>query len=251
MKHIVAIGGGEIGRPGYPVETTGIDKQIISLSGKKNPAVLFLPTASTDSTGYYEVFNQHYGKRLGCNVLVLNLYSKPSITTIEHAIRSADIMYVGGGNTLKMMMLWRRMGVDKLLAQAYENGTVLCGLSAGAICWFEGGLSDSRSFTSGGKVWNYINVHGLDLENLLICPHYDVEPGRSPALKKSLEGTRKVAVALDNCSAIEIKDETFRILLSKPSAKAYKVYWSAGDYIVEPLTASSDYLPPTLLKQRF
>lgn len=139
MKHIVAIGGGEIGRPGYPIETTAIDKQIISASGKMNPNVLFVPTASTDSSGYCEVFRQHYGKRLGCTVTVLNLYSEPTEAAIEQEIDNADIIYVGGGNTLKMMTLWRRMGVDKLLANAYENGTVLCGLSAGAICWFEAG----------------------------------------------------------------------------------------------------------------
>lgn len=247
MKHIVAIGGGEIGRPGYPIETTAIDKQIISLSGKSNPDVLFLPTASTDSAGYYKVFDEHYGKRLGCNVTVLNLYSKPTKTAIEYAIDSANIIYVGGGNTLKMMMLWRRMGVDKLLAKAYENGTVLCGLSAGAICWFKGGLSDSRSFSSGGEVWNYINVHGLDLEDLLICPHYDVESGRPAALKKMLKGTRKLAIALDNCSAIEIKDDTFRILRSKPSAKAYKARWTDGRYTVDALRDSIDYAPLELL----
>lgn len=249
MKHIVAIGGGEIGRPGYPVETTDIDKQIISLSGKTNPAVLFLPTASSDSPGYYEVFSRHYGKRLGCNVTVLNLYSKPHKRTMESAIERADVIYVGGGNTLKMMTLWRRLGVDELLKKAYEDGTVLCGLSAGAICWFKGGLSDSRSFNSGGKVWNYINVHGLNLKDLLICPHYDAEPGRPPALKKMLEGTRKVAIALDNCSAIEIQDDTFRILHSKPNAQAFKVYWADGTYYTETLRSSSEYAPLAILKQ--
>lgn len=247
MKHIVAIGGGEIGRPGYPVETTDIDKQIISLSGKTKPDVLFLPTASNDSNDYYEVFKQHYGKRLGCNVKVLNLYSKPARTTIESALHGADIIYVGGGNTLKMMMLWRRMGIDTLLVEAYKKGTVLSGLSAGAICWFKGGLSDSRSFSGGGKVWNYINVRGLNLENLLICPHFDAEPQRPPTLKKVLEGTLKVAVALDNCSAVEIKDDMFRILSSKPNAKAYKAYWADGKYNVETLTASNDFMPLALL----
>lgn len=87
MKHIVVIGGGEIGRPGYPVETTDIDKQIISLSNKKNLEVLFVPTANSDSLSYYEVLNRHYGK--------------PHKSAIEHAIDSADIIYVGGGNTLK------------------------------------------------------------------------------------------------------------------------------------------------------
>ncbi len=241
MKHIVAIGGGEIGRPGYSVETTNIDKQIIALSGRTNPNVLFLPTASTDSTDYYEVFSQHYGKRLGCNVGVLNLYSKPSRTTIERAIANADIIYVGGGNTLKMMMFWRRMGVDELLKKAHERGVVLCGLSAGAICWFKGGLSDSRSFSSSGKVWSYINVRGLNLVDLLICPHFDVETQRSPALKNYLKGTKKVAVALDNCSAIEIRANKFRILRSKPTAKAYKAYWNAGKYHVDELPYSENF----------
>ena len=224
MKHIVAIGGGEIGRPGYPIETTAIDKQIISLSGKAKPTVLFVPTASSDSQGYYEVFNQHYGKRLGCDTMALNLCSKPSRKTIEGAIGGADIIYVGGGNTLKMMMLWRRMGVDKLMAKAYDDGKVLSGLSAGAICWFNAGLSDSRSFTSKGKEWNYINVHGLSLENVLLCPHFDAEPGRRPALKNCLHGTRKVAIALDNCTALEVKDSSYRILTSKQSAKGLS--WS-------------------------
>ena len=247
MTHIIAIGGGEIGRPGYPVETTEIDKQIIHLSGKTNPKVLFIPTASTDSSGYSEVFKQHYGNRLGCDVQVLNLYSKPSKTNIERLIDEANIIYVGGGNTLKMMTLWRRTGVDKLLADALNNGTVLCGLSAGAICWFKGGLSDSRSFSSGGKVWNYINVRGLDLEDVFICPHFDFETQRPPALKKMLEGTKKVAIALDNCSALEIKDDTFRILRSKQSANAYKAYWSVGKYNLELLPVSEDYQPLSLL----
>lgn len=247
MKHIVAIGGGEIGRPGYSVETTIIDKQIITLSGKTNPNVLFLPTASTDSKGYYEVFSKHYGKQLGCNVEVLNLYSKPSKTTIERAIANADIIYVGGGNTLKMMMIWRRMRVDELLKKAHESGVVLCGLSAGAICWFKGGLSDSRSFSSGGKVWNYINVRGLNLVDLLICPHYDVETQRPPALKNYLKGTKKVAVALDNCSAIEIWDNKFRILRSKSTAKAYKVYWTADEYNIEELPYSEDFAPMSII----
>ncbi len=73
---IIAIGGGEIGRPGYPVETTKIDKEIIALSGKKIPRVLFIPTASGDSNGYTEVFNKYFGKRLGCKTDVLYLKKK-------------------------------------------------------------------------------------------------------------------------------------------------------------------------------
>jgi dipeptidase E len=241
MKHIIAIGGGEIGRPGYPIETTDIDKQIISLANKSNPMVLFLPTASSDNVGYSEVFNQHYGARLGCAVEVLNLYSKPSAKTIASAIGNADIIYVGGGNTLKMMTLWRRYGVDKLLSSAYRRGTILCGLSAGAICWFNAGLSDSRSFTSKGQSWNYINVRGLRLKNILYCPHYDTEPARQPALKNKLKNTKKIAIAVDNCAALEIKDDKFRIISSRDGAKAYRAYWKNGDYFVEAIEASTKY----------
>ncbi len=247
MTHIIAIGGGEIGRPGYPIETTEIDKQIISAAEKTKPVVLFLPTASRDSQGYYEVFKDHYGKRLGCRTEVLNLYAKPSVKEIELAVNKADVIYVGGGNTLKMMMLWRRRGFDKLLMRAHRQGKVLCGLSAGAICWFEGGLSDSRSYTSGGKNWDYINVHGLGLKNVLLCPHYDAEPKRQPALKHSLKNTTKVVIAVDNCAALEVKDNEFRIVSSKNGAKAHKAYWKNGKYHVEDINPSTQYAPISMI----
>jgi dipeptidase E len=247
MVHIVAIGGGEIGRPGYPVETTEIDKQIISLINKAHPRVLFLPTASEDSASYCETFKNHYGKSLGCITEVLKLYDKPNKATVEELIMKADIIYVGGGNTLKMMMLWRKTGVDKILIEASKKGTLLTGLSAGAICWFKAGLSDSRSFTSGGHTWNYINVHGLNIKDILLCPHYDAEPKRQPALKKSLQGSSKIALAVDNCAALEIKDDSFRILSSNKGAKAHKAYWHHGKYFIDDIEPSSKYAPLSLI----
>jgi dipeptidase E len=247
MAHIIAIGGGEIGRLGYSVETTEIDTQIIVLTYKKHPKVLFLPSASGDSRGYYEIFKDHYGKTLGAVTRVLNLYDKPSKTYIEEAIMNTDIIYVGGGNTLKMMMLWRRTGVDKLLIDAGNNGTILTGLSAGAMCWFKAGLSDSRSFKSSGITWNYINVRGLNLNDILLCPHYDVESKRQLALKKSLQGTLKVAIALDNCAALEVKDDMFRILSSKKGAKAHRAYWCKEKYFVDDIEAMTTYLPINLI----
>ncbi len=243
MKHIVAIGGGEIGRPGKPVETTLIDKEIISLSNKKHPRVLFLPTASDDDIKYCNIFKAHYAGRLSCEVKDLKLYEKLSFQEIKEATEWADVIYVGGGNTLKMMMLWRKLGVDKLLKEAYERSVVLCGLSAGALCWFTGGLSDSRSFTSNGQTWNYIKVSGLKLEDVFICPHFDAELARQPSLKKALKGTSKVAVTIDNCAALEIKDGLYRILSSRKGAGANRTYWKKGKYIIEPITVSREYGP--------
>ncbi len=104
MKKIVAIGGGEIGSPGCPVETIKIDKEIIRLTGKKRPRVIFIPTASSDSDGYFETTQKHFGKRLGCKVDVLRVIKeKLSHAEIEKKVMSSDIVYIGGGNTLKMI----------------------------------------------------------------------------------------------------------------------------------------------------
>jgi dipeptidase E len=136
-KKIVAMGGGEIGRPidfkdpskgRYPIETRAIDKEIIRLTGKKHPKVVLLPTASGDHPGYFQTFERYYGKMLDCDVQALLLKrEKPSREEIRKILLGSDIIYVGGGNTLKMMKLWRKLGVDNVLRQAYEKGIVLCG----------------------------------------------------------------------------------------------------------------------------
>jgi len=149
MKKIVAIGGGEIGRPEHSIETLKIDREIIRLSGKKQPKFLFIPTASIDAGDYVKVVNSYFGKKLGCAIDVLYLVNrKTSYQEIKNKILNSDIIYVGGGNTLKMLKLWRKLGVDKILAVAYKKGIVLSGVSAGAICWFKYGHSDSEKFNN-------------------------------------------------------------------------------------------------------
>jgi len=242
MKKIVAIGGGEIGRPGFPVETTSIDKEIISLSGKKKPRLLFIPTASSDSESYFEVVEKHFGKRLGCAIDVLYLLkNKQPQSEIRKKILSSDIIYVGGGNTLKMMKAWRRLGVDKILQDAYKKGIVLSGVSAGAICWFSFGLSDSLLFTK--KEAPMIKVRGLSFINSLFSPHYDFEKKRKPELKKMMKKTSGVAIAIENCCAMEIIDDTFRIINSKKTAKAYRVYWKDRKYFEEEISKKKEFLP--------
>ncbi|HSW96332.1 MAG TPA: peptidase E [Candidatus Saccharimonadales bacterium] len=239
---IVAIGGGEIGRPGYPVETTEIDKEIIKLTGKNNPTLLFLPTASSDSEGYVSVVHEHFQKRLGCKVDVLYLLNKKvSRQEMEEKIFSSDIVYVGGGNTLKMMNIWRRTGVDELLQEAGNKGIILSGVSAGAICWFRYGSSDSRRFTNPKA--DLIRVSGLGLIPILLCPHYDVEVGRKSDLKDLMKKTSGVAIAIDNCCAIEIVNDQYRIIDSKLTANAYKVYWKDGKYVEVKIEKNKDFTP--------
>ncbi|MDE1975537.1 MAG: Type 1 glutamine amidotransferase-like domain-containing protein [Patescibacteria group bacterium] len=239
---IVAIGGGEIGRPGYPVETTKIDRKIVRLSGKKKPRLLFIPTASSDSLGYAEAVKKHFGGRLGCRVDALFLIrQKPSHREIRDKVMKSDIIYVGGGNTLKMMNIWRRYGVDDLLMQAAKEGIVLSGLSAGAICWFRWGSSDSRKFKDPKA--KFIRVTGLGIIPALFCPHYDHEKSRRPDLKRRMRRNPGIAIAADNCAAIEIVDGAYRIISSKNKANAYKVYWRGGKYHEDVIEKKKGFVP--------
>jgi dipeptidase E len=137
-RAIVAIGGGEIRTRG----TLDIDREIIRLSNKRRPRIVFIPTASSDSPKYCGRFSDYFGGFLGCKTDALFLVSEqPPAREIERRIMSSDIIYVGGGNTLLMMRIWRRLGVDKVLNGAYEAGIVLAGISAGLNMLVRFGLS--------------------------------------------------------------------------------------------------------------
>ena len=245
MGKIIALGGGQIGGLNEKgvlcqSETLKIDKEIVSLSGKKNPKLLFIPTASGDSESYFENIKKHYSK-LGCKVDVLYLI-KEKLTKIQikNKILSANIIYVGGGNTLKMMTLWRKLSVDSYLKIAYNNGAVLSGISAGSICWFNYGNSDSRKFTSNSN--KLIKVKGLGFIKALHCPHYNTERRRKKDLKRMMKSTYKlVSIALEDCCAIEVIDNKYRIIKSKPRAKAFKIYWKKGRYFKEEITSKKEF----------
>ena len=170
---VVAIGGGEIGRPGTSIETREIDEEIVRISGKKHPKTLLLPTASGDDSNYYETFSSYYGSILGCLTDVLHLFRRElTPPEIERKVLHSDIIYVGGGNTLRMLKLWRRRGLDNILRKAGDKGVVLSGVSAGAICWFAYGNSDSRKFGS-KRNRELIRLRGLGFLPWICCPHYD------------------------------------------------------------------------------
>jgi len=232
-KTVVAIGGGEIRTKG----TASIDREIIRLSGKKHPKLLFIPTASSDSQRYWQRVQNYFGKFLKCKTDVLFLIEEElSKEVIAAKIRWADIIYVGGGNTLLMMRVWRRLGVDKLLKSAYENGTVLSGISAGSICWFDSGHSDSMSFYHPRK-WKYINVRGLGLINGIHCPHYNSMTRGIPRRKHfrgMIRRTGGTGIAIENNCAIVFRDgRIYKVIRSKSYARAYRVYKRGGEVIAE------------------
>lgn len=242
MGKIVAIGGGEIRKPNIRAETTEIDKEIIRLTGKKSPRLLFIPTASSDSEEYYQAAKKHFGEDLGCQTDCLYLLSKSlNAVEIQKKILDSDIIYVGGGNTAKMMRAWRKYGVDKALKEAYQKGIVLSGLSAGSICWFKWGNSDSQRTTKSNA--ELVRVSGLGLINALHCPHYFYERDRRKNLKEMMRRTPGAAIALDDCCALEIIDETYRVISSGKTMHAYKVYWKNHKYYEVPIPVSHEYRP--------
>jgi len=235
MRTIVAIGGGELGE----LETLSIDRAIVKLAHKKNPKALFIPTASNDSVGYWEVFQKVYGKKLGCKTDVLYLLrEKLSKKEIEKKILSADIVYVGGGNTFRMMKAWRKCGVDILLQKAYKKGIILSGLSAGSICWFRFGLSDSRSFSNPNDV-SFMRVRGLNLIPVSLSPHHIREKKlRDPGLMDLMKKTSGIGLAIEDCAAILIQDDRYEILKSKKDVGIAKVFKNKGKMERVPLKTS-------------
>lgn len=235
MGKIVAIGGGEIrGR-----ETYAIDQRIVELTGKVHPRALFIPTASHEAEGYIEVFQTVYGNELGCEVETLRLLNHSlSTKNIEDMILSADLIYVGGGDTLFMMEEWLKRGVDLALKKAYESGVVLSGLSAGSICWFTHGHSDSLILR--GNENGYTLVDGLGLIEGIHCPHADERLDDFMSFMEHREG---FALAIEANCAIEIIDGMYRILTSQEGAKAYRIYCQNGIIKREIIPISTEYRP--------
>lgn len=243
QKKIIAIGGGDIRKKA----TELIDAEIIRVSGKKRPNVLFIPTASSDDLGYWHHIENYFGGYWGCRADVLFLIKEtPSLEAIKQKIFAADIIYVGGGNTLKMMRRWRHLGVDRLLIQAYNEGKLMCGVSAGSICWFDSGHSDSMSSYSPGD-WEYIRVRGLGLIKGIHCPHYDsatLKVPRKQDFQAMIQKIGGMGIAIDDNCAIEFIDgQFFKVLTSKPGAAAYQVYKHNGRVVSEKIEQSDQLLP--------
>lgn len=235
---IVAIGGGELGDG----DTLAIDKHIVELTGASWPNALFIPTASSDSPDYSATFERIYGETLGCNVTILNLLGDPpSHQQIAEMILGSDLIYVGGGNTLKLMRRWRKLGVDKLLIEAAARNKVLCGLSAGEICWFAYGHSDSMANYRPDD-WDYIRVKCLGLLPFTACPHYDGE-NRHSNFQKLIARAGGIGIALDDCAAFEVHDDQFRIITSREGAGAYRVERVRGKAVQTPIPVQSNFQP--------
>jgi peptidase E len=210
MKQIIAMGGG-----GFSMEPGNkkLDHYILSQSKIDKPHICFIPTASGDSKDYIERFYKAF-ERENCVPSHLSLFSPP--LHIADFINKQDIFYVGGGNTKNLLALWREWGLDKLLKAAYDEGKIFAGLSAGSLCWFEEGVTDSFGPLRGIECLGWLTGSH--------CPHYDGESERRPAYQKLIKEGLKAGYAADDGAALHFIDgELAHVVSSRENAKAYYV----------------------------
>lgn len=172
MKRIVAIGGGELREK----TTIKIDEYIARLAkeraGENRPNALFIPTASHDYMPYYNTFHKVYTGVFNIKTdVALTVFKEPDIEKLRAKFEKADVIYVGGGDTVFMIEHWKKSGLLPLIEEAYERGVILAGLSAGAICWFSDIYTDS-AMVNGEESEKYSMFSGLSWINGKISPHY-------------------------------------------------------------------------------
>ena len=220
MGRIVAIGGGELDT------THSINEYIVKLAGKKNANFLFIGTASHDAEGYISAIQKEF-ESLGCTVSALRLTTgNYTDVEIDSILNQADIIYVGGGDTSFMMDTWKKYGLDEKLKQIYYNDrAVLSGLSAGAICWFSCGHSDSSIFEVDGQI-GYGWVNGLlEIFPYAFCPHYNE---REELLDSMICEKESPCIALENNVAFVDKNGCISYVASDNSSKAYVLNYVDG-----------------------
>ena len=217
MKRIVVIGGGELKEK----TTLEIDSFISSLvkNEEKRTYALFIPTASHDSKPYFNTFRKTYTSELGCKVdVAISTKAEMSIEHIAEKIQKADIIYVGGGDTQYMLDEWKKSGLDKLIIDAYEKGVVLCGLSAGAICWFEKAHSDYMIME--GKADEYAVIDGLGIQKGVCVPHFS-EIDRQTSWEK-MKDNYPLALCIENDCGVYIEDGEIKFSVGKNNAYVYE-----------------------------
>jgi dipeptidase E len=207
-KRIFAIGGGATPEP--------VRAYLLSLTGKKRPKVLLVPTASAEdpaqSLRIYDVFGER------AEVTRVEFFPWPP-EGLRELVLAQDLVLVGGGNTANMLAIWRVHGFDEILREAYEAGIVLSGSSAGMICWFEAGVTDSFGPQLAGL------RDGLGFVAGSACPHYDDEDLRRPMYRRLIdEEGFPAGLAADSGVGLHFVDgELAEVVSAREGATGYRV----------------------------
>jgi dipeptidase E len=223
-RQIVVMGGG-----GFSMEPRNprMDRYILSLTEKRSPRVCFVGTASGDSDIYIRRFYAAFDKH-PCRPSHLSLFKRDLRNPTEFLLQQ-DVIYVGGGNTANLLAIWRLHGIDNAIRHAWNKGTILCGVSAGMICWFQSGVTDSFGPLSELD-------DGLAFLPGSACPHFDGELQRRPTYHRLIRRkTLPPGVAADDGAAIHYVDKAiYRCVASRPGALVFRVSLRNGRVIEEP-----------------
>jgi dipeptidase E len=226
MSRIFAIGGGEIENG----ETEAIDRHICESVTPVSPNALFIPTASGDAEGYCDSFDDLYCDSLGCETRHLKLHDEEiEREEIREELIWADLLYVGGGSLPLLMRRWRELDIEPLLYESYRNGTVVAGLSAGAMCWFTSGLTDASEHPE----YTLHDCFGW-INSIACTPH--ATPDRRAAFRDKLQSRDEAGIALEDCCAVEFTENTYQILSANGDETAYKFTQVDGEIEQSKLT---------------
>jgi dipeptidase E len=209
-RQIIGLGGGG----DTPEQTEALWEYVVGVIGIERPRMLFVPTAIGDSDEGIVWFYESFGSRAA--VRHLKTFPYPP-ADLRELILEQDAICVSGGNTANMLAIWRVHGIDQLMREAWERGIVLWGASAGMICWFEQGVTDSFG----------PQLAGMECLGFLAgsaCPHYDGEERRRPRYRELIDGGFKEGIAADDGVAVRyVGTEIAEIVTCRPGAAAYRV----------------------------
>jgi dipeptidase E len=188
---------------------------VFALTGRAQPRLLFVPTASAEDPRFVvDTYERFRGR---ADVSHLTFFPWPP-TDLRERTLGQDVIVVGGGNTANMLAVWRVHGFDRLLREAWQAGVVLCGGSAGAICWFEAGVTDSFGPQLEGM------RDGLGFLAGSACPHYDGEELRRPRYTELVRGGFPPGIAIDDSAAVQFDATALTaVLTTRADARAYRV----------------------------
>jgi dipeptidase E len=230
VSKVIAIGGG-----GFLMEPENplLDQYCLDCTGKTVPKVCFISTASGDSEDFLSRFYTAF-TRYSCEPSHLAFFRRPRsgaipLTNIEQHLLNQDLIYVGGGSTRAMLAVWREWSVDEILRKAWQSGILLSGMSAGSICWFEYGGSDST------YVDKLSPLQGLGLVQGSCTPHFDGEPNRRPDFHQLIKnGELPPGIGIDDGAAVLFEGQkVVEVVSSRPAAKAYQVKLEEDGQIAE------------------
>ena len=234
-RQIVAMGGG-----GFSMEAGNplLDDYVLSLTGKPDPRVCFLPSASGDADHYIVRFYRHFGGDR-CRASHVSLFRRErGVRDVRAHLLEQDLIYVGGGCVISLLGVWRAHGLDTILREAWDRGVVLCGLSAGSLCWFSASVS---AYNGAPRV-----VRGLGFLPHSNTVHYDSEPARRDVYHRRILEGMPAGYASDDGAALHFVDDRLHaVVTSRMGARAHRVELEAG--AVRETTLDGAYLGAPVL----